>query len=375
MSSPLHEAVQLAQAGRRDEARAQLLQIVQSDPNNEMAWLWLASVAADQPEYQRALNEVLRINPANHQARQLLVQFQQQYAATQPPPYASQQPYYAPPPAPQPHYGAPPQPYMAQPPVKKRGGCGCGRTCLLLVFLFIILPLAACLGLAYSPYSLGLLDLGAVYLPGEFGRKTVNFEAGTYEVSITVPRTWYAAETGNLWWESWRDSLDSNLPFDNADQSWAELEIDPAEISAEDGGLAIVETNIFTLMSSGSTSGVTFQGVVDLQDRITGNLDIATFSCENVRRLEDRMRSPGGDVEVIELEDDLCAIRIDRVQPFPEDRIFQNYNAPDEIRLINFVTPSESQLGSMWQISLPAEQYGTFQDDIDHMIKTAAVKD
>jgi len=65
MASQLHDAVQLAQAGERQEARRLLWQVVQSEPNNEIAWLWLASVAADLPEYERALTEVLRVNPGN----------------------------------------------------------------------------------------------------------------------------------------------------------------------------------------------------------------------------------------------------------------------------------------------------------------------
>ena len=42
------------------------------------SWLWLASVAGDQAEYHRALNEVLRINPTNQRAQNLLAEFHQQ---------------------------------------------------------------------------------------------------------------------------------------------------------------------------------------------------------------------------------------------------------------------------------------------------------
>ncbi len=78
-TSLLQQAVSLAQQGQRDEAARLLRQFVQSNPNHEVAWLWLASVAGDQPEYVRALNEVLRINPANARARRLLDDFNQQY--------------------------------------------------------------------------------------------------------------------------------------------------------------------------------------------------------------------------------------------------------------------------------------------------------
>jgi hypothetical protein len=78
-SNLLQQAVQLAQAGQKSEARQLILQFLQTEPNNETAWLWLASVAGDQTEYQRALNEVLRLNPNNQRAQQLLAEFEQQY--------------------------------------------------------------------------------------------------------------------------------------------------------------------------------------------------------------------------------------------------------------------------------------------------------
>src|SRR5512134_3861116 len=144
MSTLLHQAVQLAQSGQRVEARQMLWQFLQTEPDNEVAWLWLASVAADQTEYERALNEVLRINPGNPRAQQLLAELHQQVGGMPP---AAQ---YAPPQrqvTPQPPislYAPQPPPvsgvsYAPQPPqpvevrvVEKRRGClgirlpGCG---------------------------------------------------------------------------------------------------------------------------------------------------------------------------------------------------------------------------------------------------------
>lgn len=97
MTSLLLEGVQHAQAGRRAESHEILLQVVRSEPDNELAWYWLATVAATPAEYERALNEVLRINPANQQARNELDTY---YARPQmsvpfpgvsgPPPYTTQ---------------------------------------------------------------------------------------------------------------------------------------------------------------------------------------------------------------------------------------------------------------------------------------------
>ncbi|NDJ75994.1 MAG: tetratricopeptide repeat protein, partial [Chloroflexi bacterium] len=81
MSSQLHQAIELAQAGQKDEARALLQQVVQSDPNNETAWMWLASVAANPQDYEKAVREALRINPDNDQAQRMLNQVQAQYGS------------------------------------------------------------------------------------------------------------------------------------------------------------------------------------------------------------------------------------------------------------------------------------------------------
>ena len=78
-SSLLHQAVELAQAGQREQARQMFLQFLQDEPDNEVAWLWVASVASDQDEYAHALNEVLRINPENPRARSLLDDYHRQY--------------------------------------------------------------------------------------------------------------------------------------------------------------------------------------------------------------------------------------------------------------------------------------------------------
>lgn len=64
----LREGVKAAQEGRRAEARAMLLQVTESDANNENAWLWLASISEYPEELLVFLNNVLRINAENERA-------------------------------------------------------------------------------------------------------------------------------------------------------------------------------------------------------------------------------------------------------------------------------------------------------------------
>jgi hypothetical protein len=69
----LAQAVTSAQAGKREQAYNLLLDVVELDQYNEVAWLWLSNVT-DNPDDQRVcLENVLTINPENALARQRLV--------------------------------------------------------------------------------------------------------------------------------------------------------------------------------------------------------------------------------------------------------------------------------------------------------------
>lgn len=65
----LQRAIALIQAGRPNEARPLLEAIVATDPERELAWLWLATVSTDRAERIRFLQRVLTINPTNETAR------------------------------------------------------------------------------------------------------------------------------------------------------------------------------------------------------------------------------------------------------------------------------------------------------------------
>ncbi len=64
----LRNGITAAKTGNRVQARQALLRVSELDPNNELAWLWLASVAESLAEGQRCLRRVIEINPANTQA-------------------------------------------------------------------------------------------------------------------------------------------------------------------------------------------------------------------------------------------------------------------------------------------------------------------
>ncbi|MEP6774179.1 MAG: hypothetical protein ABJA50_01175, partial [Chloroflexota bacterium] len=65
----LTEGQSAARRGDRAMARALLTQLVEQDPRNEEAWMWLSGVVSDADEQQICLENALVINPNNAQAR------------------------------------------------------------------------------------------------------------------------------------------------------------------------------------------------------------------------------------------------------------------------------------------------------------------
>ncbi|WP_129673343.1 tetratricopeptide repeat protein [Candidatus Chloroploca sp. Khr17] len=81
MPDLLNQAIEAARHGQAREAEAMLLEIVEADETNELAWLWLAEVVANPEERRTCLENVLALNPANAAARHDL----QRLNATYPP--------------------------------------------------------------------------------------------------------------------------------------------------------------------------------------------------------------------------------------------------------------------------------------------------
>lgn len=59
-----------ATSGQKDLAREALGRVIEMEPNNEEAWLWLSGVASSLTQMRAALDHVLSINPNNQQARE-----------------------------------------------------------------------------------------------------------------------------------------------------------------------------------------------------------------------------------------------------------------------------------------------------------------
>jgi tetratricopeptide (TPR) repeat protein len=77
----LQRAIQAARAGKRAEARDLLLELVEVDPHNEMAWMWLSGLVDTLEDKIIACENVLTINPANEKVRLYLAELQKKQQA------------------------------------------------------------------------------------------------------------------------------------------------------------------------------------------------------------------------------------------------------------------------------------------------------
>jgi hypothetical protein len=69
MENPLlQNAIESARLGFYDDARGLLLQVIRQDPNNALAWLWLAQTLDDPKRQADCLRQALRVEPDNPDA-------------------------------------------------------------------------------------------------------------------------------------------------------------------------------------------------------------------------------------------------------------------------------------------------------------------
>jgi tetratricopeptide (TPR) repeat protein len=81
LSEMVRQAIQAARSGRRIEARDLLLKVVESDPRNEIAWMWLSGLVDSLEDRMIACENVLTINPSNDKIRSYLSELERQQQA------------------------------------------------------------------------------------------------------------------------------------------------------------------------------------------------------------------------------------------------------------------------------------------------------
>jgi Tol biopolymer transport system component len=81
MDTRLFDGIRAARAGQTKTAQAILADLVRDDPDNEQAWLWLATTVEDVEHKISCLQQALRINPNNEEAAEEIDRLQAQVAA------------------------------------------------------------------------------------------------------------------------------------------------------------------------------------------------------------------------------------------------------------------------------------------------------
>ncbi len=72
MDPKLEQAVQAIKSGNKSAGLVLLAQVIRSDPNNESAWIWMATAQDDPEKKKQSLERVLKINPANERVRRAM---------------------------------------------------------------------------------------------------------------------------------------------------------------------------------------------------------------------------------------------------------------------------------------------------------------
>lgn len=76
LQQTLRMGIEAARRGDKASAQVLLQQVVNADPNNELAWMWLASAVDSLEERRACLQRALQINPDNARAREALQRLQ-----------------------------------------------------------------------------------------------------------------------------------------------------------------------------------------------------------------------------------------------------------------------------------------------------------
>ena len=88
MDPKLEQAVQAIKSGDKAAGLVLLAQVIRSDPNNESAWIWMATAQDDPEKKKQCLERVLRINPGNERIRRALTVLYPPVVAVEPAPPA-----------------------------------------------------------------------------------------------------------------------------------------------------------------------------------------------------------------------------------------------------------------------------------------------
>ncbi len=78
-SNTLYDAIALVRAGKNEDARQLIFDIIRNDSQNEMAWMWLAETLTSDVDRMKVLKACANINPESKIARMAITKLQEKF--------------------------------------------------------------------------------------------------------------------------------------------------------------------------------------------------------------------------------------------------------------------------------------------------------
>ncbi len=78
-TNTLYEAIALIRAGKTEDARQIIFDIIRNDSQNEMAWMWLAETLTSEADRMKVLRSCLKINPDSKIAKMAVSKLQEKF--------------------------------------------------------------------------------------------------------------------------------------------------------------------------------------------------------------------------------------------------------------------------------------------------------
>lgn len=330
--------IDLARQGRKLEALAYLRRAVMTEPANAEVWLWLAHVSPDLNEYRNCVYQALRLEPDHPTALRMQQDLEYQAYGLPPPVLASDAALTL------------QQPYTRQ-----------KRWRRILILLNAILLVTVC-GWACNLALVRLEDEDLNSLIPFLGQnKNIQFavgeEAELFHFRVTVPPTWFLADSGSPTWRAQRDRLQREFPpADDAPNLWQEVEADLGTVSRDPAtgefldSVAIVETDSERIREA-PTAFATLRlrfiqpVLVDYPDNSCGSLRLMAQA--------DQQAAPQVQVEVREREDGDCVYVSQATELTLEGT---------PVRTFRISIPVESNQLAIWQVSVPEVSYTEYYE-------------
>ncbi len=175
-----------------------------------------------------------------------------------------------------------------------------------------------------------------------------------YDVSLKAPRSWYLVQTNDQMWGFWEDALESTIPFEQTGREWADLETTPG------ADALIVDVNPANLTDGGDLIQLKL-----LPDVESGG----DYECDAV---EARLAGQSYDYPILfRYDGGQCGWREpDSIGDGPATKVFKNIEPPGQTRTIVFFVPLSDTTAARWELSLPDDMYGRYEDDITALIES-----